>query len=180
MITVYGASDDCIEIEGDIEEEFDYTGADPDVPGNLLAFSDGTVLRITFNGAGIWRITRAAAGGSTLAIDQASEDGEEYSDRATLDGEIRWVVVGNRGVIKNGRGPAVADETRQQDPLDLDGIRPWLNPCGSCDYGLPMSCACPQGDPRIPMAKLFAEVERFRKIVPSGACGPQEGDTRNG
>ncbi|WP_047891769.1 hypothetical protein [Micromonospora sp. RV43] len=91
MITVYGASDDLIEIDGDISEEFGYHNEDK---GDLLAFSDGTVLRIVFTDAAIWRITTVARGSAELTIEQAPEDDESnYTDRATLIGAV-WVVHG--------------------------------------------------------------------------------------
>lgn len=49
------------------------------------------------------------------------------------------------------------------EPLDLDTIRPWTNPCGSCDVGLPQSCTCPSGDPRGVILRLIAEVENLRR-----------------
>jgi hypothetical protein len=94
-ITVYGASDDLIEVEGDITEEFNHYETAEDGEGCLLAFSDGTVLRIRYTKAGIWRITPVTNGTAGLAIDVAPEDDEDkYTDRATLTGEVRWVVLG--------------------------------------------------------------------------------------
>lgn len=94
MIQIYGASDDCIEVEGDINEEFAYYEASVD--SNVLAFSDGTVLRIVFTQAGVWRISPVAEGMARLHIDQAPEDDDSnYSDRARLTGAaITWVVHG--------------------------------------------------------------------------------------
>lgn len=95
MITVYGASDDCIEVEGDIREEFSYQKRGYGQPtGELLAFSDGTILRIEFTDAGVWRISPVARGAGRLDIVQASEGDEgDYSDVANLDGAV-WVVQG--------------------------------------------------------------------------------------
>lgn len=88
-ITVYGASDDLIEVEGAISEEFTAIGAMP----RLLAFSDGTVLRVTYGD--VWRIAPVSLGASSVDIQHAPEDDEEVrSDRATLTGDIRWVVCG--------------------------------------------------------------------------------------
>lgn len=90
MITVYGASDDLIEVEGDIREEFYALGDDE----NFLALSNGTVLRVEYSRGGVWRITHAA-GTPSVAIDQAPEgDDENYSDRATITDHIAWVVHG--------------------------------------------------------------------------------------
>jgi len=95
-ITIYGASDDLIEVEGAGSEEFTYQERGyGQASGDLLAFSDGTVLRIVYSDAGIWRITPVASGAATLTIEQAPEgDENNYSDRATLTGDISWVVQG--------------------------------------------------------------------------------------
>ena len=98
-ITIYGASDDLIEVEGDISEEFSSLGDDK----NLLAFSDGTLLEVTYTQAGIWRInTLTLCVGTTYEKDEATadegkrEDGTPaYSDRVTLTGFIAWVVHGS-------------------------------------------------------------------------------------
>ena len=92
MITIYGASDDLVEVEGDIREEFNPEGDGPD----YLAFSDGTVLSIRYDHDGIWRISPVHRGGAVLNITQAVvDDPDEYSDRATLEGEIAWVIFGS-------------------------------------------------------------------------------------
>lgn len=85
MLIITGHSDDLVESEGDIVEEFSY-GNDED--GDLLGFADGTLLRIKFDadGTGNWRITPIARGTATLAIEQAV--GEDGTDRATLDGDV--------------------------------------------------------------------------------------------
>jgi hypothetical protein len=92
VITIYGAGDDLIEVDGDISEEF-YV---PDLAanGDLLAFSDGTVLRLHITNEGIWRITPVVRGAGYLSIVQAPEDDDDnITDRATLDGAV-WVVHG--------------------------------------------------------------------------------------
>jgi hypothetical protein len=96
-ITIYGASDDLIEVDGDITEEFN-PGDDP----SLIACSDGTILRVTFDHNGIWRITPVVHGTAALTVAQAPEDDDNnYTDRATLTGDIRWVV---HGVAWAGKG----------------------------------------------------------------------------
>jgi hypothetical protein len=99
-ITVYGASDDLVEVEGDIREEFN--PASDDEP-SYLAFSDGTVLSIHYTERGIWRITPVARGDGSgvLTIHQVvSEDPDSYTDRAEIAGDIRWVVFGPRVELK--------------------------------------------------------------------------------
>src|ERR1035437_3268732 len=89
-ITVYGASDDLIEVEGAIEEEFSYSD---DENGDLLAFSCGVVLRIRYT-AGVWRIT-PVSGAEMVRITQAPEDDDDnYSDRAVISTLTSWVVHG--------------------------------------------------------------------------------------
>lgn len=90
-VAVYGASDDLIELRGAVEEEFNYqSGSHNDNEGDLLAFSDGTVLRIRHDAP--WRITPVARGTAVLHVEQATD--EEGTDKATLTGDIRWVVQG--------------------------------------------------------------------------------------
>jgi hypothetical protein len=92
MITVYGASDDLIEVDGDISAEFAYQKRGYGQPsGDLLAFSDGTILRVEFTRSGVWRITPVVRGSAELSIDQAPENDEDNrSDRATVSGAV-WV-----------------------------------------------------------------------------------------
>jgi hypothetical protein len=105
-ITVYGASDDLIEVDGDITEEFAYTGDEDDYEqGNLLAFSDGTVLRIAHADPGIWRITPVAIGTGRPTIVQAPEDDDaNRTDQATFgDDCVTWVVRGDAIAKRGGR-----------------------------------------------------------------------------
>lgn len=91
-VTIYGASDDLIEIEGDIREEF----TPPYDEEALLAFSDGTVLRMRYSDSGVWRIAPVISPGE-LTIVQAPEDDEDnYSDRATINAPMLWVVMGTQ------------------------------------------------------------------------------------
>jgi hypothetical protein len=90
-IVVYGASDDLIELDGGITEEFIYRDDD----GDLVAFSDGTVLCIVYSSAGVWRITPVVHGSAEVEIVQApEEDDTNYSDRAHVRGEVVWAVHG--------------------------------------------------------------------------------------
>lgn len=91
-ITIYGASDDLIEIEGDIREEF--TPKEDGEP-EYLAFSDGTVLSILYTTDGFWRIQRLAVGTATYNKTEAIDaDTDDYSDEVVLSGDIKWVVCG--------------------------------------------------------------------------------------
>jgi len=94
-VTVYGASDDLIEVDGDIYEEFSHNSDEP----ALLAFSDGTVLRVTFDEDGIWRITPVISGTATFSHEFGQDD-REHSDKATLDGDVRWVMYGSEMAVR--------------------------------------------------------------------------------
>jgi hypothetical protein len=78
--------------EGDLAEEF-YPG---EARVGLLAFGDGTVLRVGYDHEGCWRITRKAEGTAAFAKSEATGPDEDYSDEATLAGDLRWVVFGAR------------------------------------------------------------------------------------
>jgi len=90
-IVVYGSSDDLIEIEGGISEEF----SAPSGGKGLLAFSDGTLLRFVYDAAGVWRFTLAMGGRAEYEKAEAPEgDDDNYSDRVRLIGDIHWVALG--------------------------------------------------------------------------------------
>ena len=90
-ITVYGASDDLIEVEGDVEEEF---GAYDEDAGLLMVCSDGTVLGIIFDKGGCWRITPRSTGwGIFSKVEASGPEGDDYSDRVTIEGDIVWVAL---------------------------------------------------------------------------------------
>jgi hypothetical protein len=91
-ITIYGASDDLLEVEGDITEEFN-----PDTDGpSYLSVSDGTMLTVIYDEDGCWRITPFAKGSASMTKTEAEgADTDNYSDRVTLEGDaIRWVALG--------------------------------------------------------------------------------------
>lgn len=102
-LTIQGFSDDLIEIGGDLREEFEASR-----DGDLLAFSDGTVLGIIYSAEGVWRITRHHAGRAEYSLVQATANDEDvYSDVATLTGVgLTWVVQGS--AIAEATTPLVA------------------------------------------------------------------------
>ena len=92
-VTVSGASDDLIEIEGDLSEEFN--GSEEP---RWLAFSDGTLLTIQYGvGGGFWRISVLAQGTCAVTKVEGTDEGDDYSDKVTLHGaDLSWVVCGDR------------------------------------------------------------------------------------
>lgn len=95
-VKVYGASDDLIEIEGDISEEFQAYGDDD----QFLSFSNGEVWRVKYTNEGIWRFTPVCSVGDSVYEFQATEDDEDnYSDIVIVgptSEPIAWVVLGNQ------------------------------------------------------------------------------------
>lgn len=92
-ITIYGYSDDLIVVEGDIREEFTHRTRRDDDDG-MIACSNGAVVRIRYDDSGVWRIT-PISGAEHITVTQAPEDDDDnYSDRATICGDIHWVVHG--------------------------------------------------------------------------------------
>lgn len=97
-IKIYGASDDLIEIEGDIQEEFNWFPKDENEK-RLLAVSDGTLLRIWYDEDGIWRINKIASGlgdfqkieGDVMAD---TNDIVIISGNTKTQTDIKWVVLG--------------------------------------------------------------------------------------
>jgi hypothetical protein len=96
MLTVYGESDDLVEIEGDIREEFN---PNYDEPKLILVTSNGVVLRVQYDDEGIWRIT-VLKGHDKVTLTQSKATEEDYTDRAVIDGDVEWVVCGNRLEVK--------------------------------------------------------------------------------
>ena len=94
-VKIYGCSDDLIEVEGDIREEFSKFETSLERPV-LLGFSDGTVLKVYYGEDGIWHINKEISGTCTVTHEPARDpNGRDYSDEVTLEGQdIDWVVFG--------------------------------------------------------------------------------------
>ncbi len=104
-VTIYGASDDLIEVEGDIREEFSARGDDD---AGYLAFSNGAVFSIMYAQDGCWRITPAYVPDyvSWTKVEAVSADSRDYSDRVTIDGDCSWVVYGEFSTRRPGHKEA--------------------------------------------------------------------------
>jgi len=95
-ITVTGASDDLIEVDGDITEEFSPTyGTDED--SSILGFSNGVLLRVRYDQDGIWRVD-PIAGEVQIAHGSVSDD---RNDVATLLTPADWVICGTEWAGRN-------------------------------------------------------------------------------
>lgn len=86
---VTGWSDDLIELDGAIYEEFDTYDAQ-----SRLTFDNGAVLLINYTSEGIWRIVNVAPRPDLVAITRCEDregwtgdsDGPIYSDEAVVTG----------------------------------------------------------------------------------------------
>lgn len=87
MTTLTGASDDLIELDGDITEEF----ARYNSKGDYLAFSDGTVLLARYEG--IWKFSLLYRGDKFEAKDEGCLD-EDTNDVVMFKDGLKWVIVG--------------------------------------------------------------------------------------
>lgn len=90
---VYGASDDLIEIEGALREEFCATNEVHD-EGDLLAFSTGVVLRVRYDSDGVWRLAPLVGASEVTVVPAPANDEDNYSDRVLLHEPPTWVVHG--------------------------------------------------------------------------------------
>lgn len=101
-LIVYGCSDDLIEIEGCITEEFGAYDIDED-DAMHIAFSDGTCLSVFYDRDGIWRFNRKFKGTAEYSKQECGEDdGEDaYSDIITLKGkDLKYAIYGKLAKAK--------------------------------------------------------------------------------
>lgn len=98
--TVFGASDDLIEFRGGVYEEFSFCPRDEDET-RMLAFSDGSLLRVQYDDHGIWRFNVLAKGGlfdahhPYMGEDNPHAENRE-SDAVTFQPGIRWALLGDQ------------------------------------------------------------------------------------
>ena len=90
---VYGASDDLIEFEGDVGGEVGNYGTDEGEHGELIIFSDGTLLEAKYGKAdmAVWGMTLINAGSLYKGIIPCSdEDADPHSDVVLFNDGLRW------------------------------------------------------------------------------------------
>ncbi len=84
---VTGASDDLIEIDGELEEEFNaYNCSD-----GTMAFSDGTLLNVDYDEYGIWRFTPLFKGNLFEKIVVGSIE-KDTNDEVYFKNGLKWCV----------------------------------------------------------------------------------------
>lgn len=92
-VTIYGSSDDLIEVEGDVREEFNALSYGCSGDGGYIATSSGVLVRIDYSESGVWRI--APVSGEASVVQAPEDDEDNYSDVCTIEGDIKWVVLGS-------------------------------------------------------------------------------------
>ncbi|HEX2868667.1 MAG TPA: hypothetical protein VHO03_16625 [Ignavibacteriales bacterium] len=90
MIKVYGSSDDLVEIEGDIVEEFSHYGDE----SCLLAFDNGVILECRYEDDGIWRFRVKSQGNTTVNVIPPDLTKDEYSETVVIDAPVKVVAFG--------------------------------------------------------------------------------------
>lgn len=97
-LKIYGYSDDNVELEGDIHEEFYVPGAGYDNQP-LIVLSNGVVLRVTYDNDGIWRFTPLKGSDKVFVIHNDQSD-IEGSDVVMIDDTVTFAVCGTSLVEK--------------------------------------------------------------------------------
>lgn len=108
IAVIYGASDDLIYVAcGNHCEEFH-----PEGESAVIAFSEGTMLNVTYDDNGIWRIAKVFGGESTMTKEEG-DVGEDTFDVVTLSlangNTFRWALMstGSRDCVMAIKTPAI-------------------------------------------------------------------------
>lgn len=91
-LIISGHSDDIISVEGDISDEIPLDDLDRPI---YVAISDGTLLRVSYDG--MWTIRVMETGLDTkIHHEPATDEDTNYSDVVTVTGDwaVEWVVGG--------------------------------------------------------------------------------------
>lgn len=96
-IVITGYSDDLIEIDGDINEEFAcYIQEDETF---FVAVSDGSLFRVRYDEDGLWRFDKLIAGTAEYVKTEGDVQ-QDTNDKVTLVGDIQWVVLATEKAVK--------------------------------------------------------------------------------
>lgn len=94
-VSISGASDDLIEVEGDLREEFNgYDSGDAKL--RYVAFSDGSLVSIRYEDDGCWRVHVVKVGEGTEASKVEGDPDADYTDRVSLtrNTPFTWALFG--------------------------------------------------------------------------------------
>lgn len=98
MVKLYGHSDDCVIVDGDIKDELHPYD---DEKGMYIAFSDGTTAHIKYgleeNDPDGWTIKILTWGHPSTVLHEPAlmRQGDQYSDLLSIDVDIKWMVFGS-------------------------------------------------------------------------------------
>lgn len=95
---ITGASDDLIEISGELEEEFNAYDCDD----GTFAFSDGTLLRVDYDQDGIWRFKPIFTGNLFEKIIVGSVE-EDTNDEVYFNDGLKWCAFSDEMQIEVNR-----------------------------------------------------------------------------
>ncbi len=132
-IKIYGASDDLVEVEGQVPGCNEYGAYDSP---RYVELSSGDVFKVEYTDAGVWAVnihkegvlSRPPKGTKGVSITKESHgtgsDPEPYTDTVTVSGPFQWVEVWENypptvGEMKEKMGKLL---TGSDDSLDLDGL----------------------------------------------------------
>lgn len=91
MTKVYGASDDLVEFEGDVDGEVGGYGAED---GILVALSDGSLLTVKYgkpHDGGLWGISVVRKGDLFDRVEECTEETDAgHSDVAHFKKGLKW------------------------------------------------------------------------------------------
>ena len=96
MLKITGASDDLIEIDGDIVEEL--TCYMRESEEKIIAVSDGTLLKVNYSDA-IWRFLPLIEGSLFEGIKCGNIEQDTFDEAFFGDG-VKWVILGDQKAIK--------------------------------------------------------------------------------
>lgn len=95
VVKIYGASDDLIEIDGEVKGCDEYS---PDDDIGYVELSTGDVFKVEYTKGGTWRVSHLLDSKKLqVEIEKCPEDDDPdpYTDTATVRGEIAWVDLWN-------------------------------------------------------------------------------------
>ena len=88
--TLTGASDNLIELEGDLRDEFGTLYSDP---RGVIGFSDGTLIKYEYDDDGIWRFIPVIKGPLFDHIEQGDVENDTF-DVVHFKYGLMWAVMG--------------------------------------------------------------------------------------
>ena len=124
IVRIFGYSDDLVDIEGSSYPEYEIDCFDRDV---RLWFDDGTVIRVSYSQAGIWKIAVEKQGDAPQRLTACEdEDADVYSDIFEINAEVVRHEVTGQGEKTCGSVMTLAEAISHVE--DVAGE----NPCTEC------------------------------------------------